>query len=113
MGELLDGFVAQMESENGKLDISALLNTEEVADWELLVKLFQEIEIANIGKSLKKISKFYNTDRWHELSLLALVKMYELMWKTHKPQLEAIQSKLSTIDGVNPPTDDPSGGMFG
>ena len=35
------------------------------------------------------------------------------MWKTHKPQLEAIQSQLNTLDGVVPPTDDPSGGMFG
>jgi len=113
MGELLDGFVAQMESSGGKLDISALLNKEEVGDWELLVKLFQEIEVGNIGSSLKKISKFYNTERWHELSLLALVKMYELMWKSHKPQLEAIQSQLKTLDGVKPPTNDPSGGMFG
>jgi|TARA_R110002020_G_scaffold564_7_gene2887 hypothetical protein len=113
MGELLEGFVAQMESQEGKLDISALLNEEEIADWELLVKLYQEIEIGNIGKSLKTISKFYNTNRWHELSLLALVKMYELMWKTHKPQLEAIQSQLNAIDGVNPPTRDSSGGMFG
>jgi hypothetical protein len=113
MGELLDGFVAQMESKEGKLDIGALLESDEIVEWELLVKLFQEIEVGNIGKSLKKISKFYNTNRWHELSLLALVKMYELMWKTHKPQLEAIQSQLNTLDGVNPPTHDSSGGMFG
>ena len=59
MGELLAGFVAQMESKEGKLDIGALLESDEIVEWELLVKLFQEIEVGNIGKSLKKISKFY------------------------------------------------------
>jgi len=114
MGEILDGFIAQMEADEDKMDIRSLLSTEEVEEWELLVRIFQDIDVANIGKDLKKISKFYNTKRWQELSVLALVKMYEMMWKTHRPQLEALQSKISSLDKVDPKLGiDNSGGMFG
>ncbi len=114
MGEILDGFLTQMESKDDTMDISSLLSKEEVEDWELLVRIFQDIDVANIGKDLKKVSKFYNTKRWQELSVLALVKMYEMMWKTHRPQLEALQSKISSLDKTNPELGiDNSGGMFG
>jgi hypothetical protein len=114
MGEILDGFITQMESKDDKMDISSLLSKEEVEEWELLVRIFQDIDVTNIGKDLKKVSKFYNTKRWHELSVLALVKMYEMMWKTHRPQLEALQSKISSLDKTNPELSiDNSRGMFG
>tara|TARA_R100001244_G_scaffold5250_1_gene6313 strand:- start:122 stop:466 length:345 start_codon:yes stop_codon:yes gene_type:complete len=114
MGEILDGFVAQMEADDDKMDISSLLSKEEVEEWELLVRIFQDIDVANIGKDLKKVSKFYNIKRWQELSVLALVKMYEMMWKTHRPQLEALQSKISSLDKTNPEMGgDTTGGMFG
>jgi len=114
MGKILDGFIAQMESDDNMMDISVLLSKEEVEEWELLVRIFQDINVANIAKDLKKISKFYNTKRWHELSILALVKMYEQMWKTHRPQLEALQSKISSLDKINPELGiDNTGGMFG
>ena len=114
MGKILDGFVAQMESDEDIMDIRSLLSEEEVEEWELLVRIFQDIDVANIAKDLKKISKFYNTKRWHELSILALVKMYEQMWKTHRPQLEALQSKISSLDKINPELGiDNTGGMFG
>ena len=113
MGKILDGFVAQMESDEDMMDIRSLLSKEEVEEWELLVRIFQDIDVTNIAKDLKKISKFYNTKRWHELSILALVKMYEQMWKTHRPQLEALQSKISSLDKASPKLGlDNSGGMF-
>ena len=55
MGEILDGFVAQMEADEDKMDIRSLLSTEEVEEWELLVRIFQDIDVANIGKDLKII----------------------------------------------------------
>ena len=107
MGELLDEFVTQLTNDSSELDIKSILSEDELDDWELLVKVFTDIRITNIGEDLTKISKFYKLERWQEVSVIALVKMFEVMWVMNKPQLEELQDSM----GPSPKTD--IGGMFG
>tara|TARA_R100000963_G_scaffold31289_1_gene22660 strand:- start:1269 stop:1595 length:327 start_codon:yes stop_codon:yes gene_type:complete len=108
MGELLEEFVTQLADESSELDIKALLTEEELDDWELLVKAFTDIRITNIGDDLTKINKFYNLKRWQEVSIIALVKMFELMWAmNNKAQMEGLEETIGPL----PKTD--IGGMFG
>jgi len=112
MGEILDEFVAQMENDVNDLNIKDILTEDELVDWELLVKVFTDIDIGNIGRDIKKISQFYNLKRWQEMSILAFVKMMELMFQAHKPQFEAISEQMAKLDSVNPEPEY-KGGMFG
>jgi|TARA_Y100000310_G_scaffold128027_1_gene127175 hypothetical protein len=112
MGKILTEFVTQMESDASALNIKDLLTDEELIDWELLVKVFTDIDIGNIGRDIKKINKFYNLKRWQEMSVLAFVKMMELMFQAHKPQFEAISEQMAKLDSVNPEPEY-KGGMFG
>ena len=107
MGELLDEFVTQLTNDSSELDIKALLTEDELDDWELLVRVFTDIRITNVGEDLTKISKFYKLKRWQEVSVIALVKMFEVMWVMNKPQLEELQ------DGMGPSPDTDIAGMFG
>ena len=108
MGELLEEFVTQLADENSELDIKALLTEEELDDWELLVKAFTDIRITHIGDDLTKINKFYNLKRWQEVSIIALVKMFELMWQmNNKSQTDGLEEHIGPL----PKTD--IGGMFG
>ena len=109
MGKLLDEFVTQLTNESSELDIKSLLSEKELDDWELLVKVFTDIRITNVGEDLTKISKFYNLKRWQEVSVIALVKMFEIMWVMNKPQIEA----LSLPDGKGPSPESNIEGMFG
>jgi|TARA_R110002012_G_scaffold210054_1_gene380688 hypothetical protein len=81
MGELLDGFVSLMEGDEDKLSIAELMNDKEIDEWELLVKCYGEMNVTSIATDLTRISKFYNLERWQEISILALIKMMELMVK--------------------------------
>jgi len=107
MGKLLDEFVTQLTNESSELDIKSLLSEEELDDWELLVKVFTDIRMTHVGEDLTKISKFYNLNRWQEVSVIALVKMFEIMWVLNKPQIEALS------DGKGPSPDNNIEGMFG
>ena len=99
MGKLLDEFVTQMDDdESDTLNIKDLLTEEEVDEWELLVKVLLEIEAGNVGKDIKKISKFYKLQRWQEMSVLAFVKMLEIMFQRSKPHLEAIQERMDMLE---------------
>ena len=113
MGKILDEFVTQMESDADALNIKTILTEEELIDWELLVKVFTDIDIGNIGRDIKKISKFYNLERWQEMSVLALVKMMEIMFADHKDDLEALGEHMSKLDSVNADRTIYNGGMFG
>ena len=105
MGKLLDEFVSQMQNEDDSLNIKEMLSEEEVEEWELLVKVLLDIDAANIAKDIKKISKFYNLKRWQEMSVLAFVKMLELMFQRSKPHLEAMQEHMDKLDAINPEID--------
>ena len=107
MGELLDEFVTQLTNDSSELDIKAILTEDELDDWELLVKVFTDIRITNVGEDLTKISKFYKLKRWQEVSVIALVKMFEVMWVMNKPQLEELQGEMG------PPPDTDIERMFG
>jgi len=107
MGELLDEFVTQLTNESSELDIKSILTEDELDDWELLVKAFTDIRITNVGEDLTKISKFYNLKRWQEVSIIALVKMFEVMWTLNKSQEGNLQDSI----GPSPNTD--IEGMFG
>jgi len=113
MGKILTEFVTQMESDESSLNIKDILSEEELIDWELLVKVFTDIDIGNIGRDIKKINKFYNLKRWQEMSVLAFVKMMELMFQAHKPELEALNDHMTKLDSVNADRPEYKGGMFG
>ena len=93
------------DDESDTLNIKDLLTEEEVDEWELLVKVLLEIEAGNVGKDIKKISKFYKLQRWQEMSVLAFVKMLEIMFQRSKPHLEAIQERMDMLDSINPEID--------
>jgi hypothetical protein len=112
MGELIEGFVSQIEGEGDLLSIAELLTDKETDDWELLVKCFTELNITTIGKDLKRISKFYNLKRWQEISILAIIKMMELMVKEAEAEGIAMGGKKPPMD-VKPMDRDYDGSMFG
>jgi hypothetical protein len=113
MGKLLNEFVAQMETDQESLNIKDLMSVEEVEDWELLVKVLLDIDATHVAKDIKKISKFYNLKRWQEMSVLAFVKMLELMFMKSKPHLEALQESMEKMDSINPDISLDQDRMFG
>ena len=63
-----------------------------------------------MGKDLKKVNKTYQLERWQEMSILAYIKLLEMMMKRAKD--------VGALDGVTPPTPpstetDYTGSMFG
>ena len=112
MGELLDGFVSQMEGERDLLSIAELLTDKEIDDWELLVKCFSELHITTIGKDLKRISKFYKLERWQEISILSIIKMMELMVKEAEAEGITMGGEKHTLD-IKPMEREYDGSMFG
>ena len=116
MGEVLEAFVKLMDGDEDMLSLDKILTKEEKAEWEILVKIFRDIQVNSIVDDVKKVNKFYNLERWQELSVLALVKMMELMIKDVQasPAMQKLQDSRSTLDNVNPPeTAFGNGGMFG
>ena len=116
MGELLDGFITQIEDESTTLSLKELMSNKEIGEWELLVKVFNEIEITHIAESLKKVNKYYKLNRHQEMSILALVKMLEMMVANARDRMMlgadvegAVEQSLHQ-DHMN---FDNSGGMFG
>jgi len=112
MGELLDGFIDQYDSEDGVLSLKELLTEEEIIEWELLVRVFSELEITSIGPNLKKINQFYKLKRWQEMSVLALVKMLEIMVGEAKDRMEMVEGKMK-LNMDNLTSLDNTDGMFG
>ena len=112
MGELLDGFVSLMEGEEDKLSIAELMSDKEIDDWELLVKCYTEMNVTSIATDLTRISKFYNLERWQEISILSLIKMMELMVKEATEQGITESGKKHMLD-VKPMDREYDGSMFG
>jgi len=110
MNELLDSFLSIAESDEKKLSVEKLLTEDERLEWETLVKALDSIDVLNVGKDLKKISKIYQLNRWQEMSILAYVKLLELMMMRAKDS-----GAMDMINDMNtsPTTIDNSGGMFG
>ena len=116
MGEVLEAFVKLMDGDEDMLSLDKILTKEEKAEWEILVKIFRDIQVNSIVDDVKKVNKFYNLERWQELSVLALVKMMELMIKDVQasPAMQKLQDSITGIESTIPPeTDFGNGGMFG
>ena len=112
MNELLKGFIKAAENKEEVLSVEKLMTEDERFEWETLVKAYDSIDIMHVGKDLKKISKTYQLDRWQEMSVLAYVKILEMMMVRAKDAgaLDIME------DMVPPPSDehmDYDGSMFG
>ena len=113
MGELLNSFLQQAEDSTQQLSVASLLSEEERIEWETLVKALDSIDILNVGKDLEKITKVYQLKRWQEMSILAYVKVLEMMMKRAK-DIDALDTAKQL---VRPPKKaertEYSGSMFG
>ena len=111
---MLVGFLKSAKDKKQGLNVAKFMTDEEQLQWEVLVKAMDSIDIMKIGVDLEKISKTYQLSRWQELSILAYVKILEMMIRRAKD--------AGALDMMNPPLpqkgEDPSdtpytGSMFG
>mgnify|MGYP003149708873 CR=1 FL=1 len=111
MGEVLDAFVKQAGQEDSHFTIKDMLSEDEVYDWELLVRAFDDINITQIVPDVAKIAKMYKLERWQEISILAYIKILEMMVARTKDGTEIMKA----VEGINKEISkiDNSGGMFG
>jgi hypothetical protein len=109
MNEMLDGFLKAAKGDTQGLNVANLMTDEEQLQWEILVKAMDSIDIMKIGEDLEKISKIYQLEKWQEMSILAYVKVLEIMVKAAKEV-----SPESFPPQATPPThDNYTGSMFG
>ena len=110
MNELLKSFLEAADNKEEVLSVEKLMTEDERFEWETLVKAYDSIDIMHVGKDLKKISKTYQLKRWQEMSVLAYVKILEMMIKRAKDA-----GALDLMEDIKPSqTDiDYSGSMFG
>ena len=116
MGEVLEAFVKLMDGDEDMMSLDKILTKEEREEWEILVKIFRDIQVQSIVQDVKKVNKFYKLNRWQELSILALVKMMELMIKEvqDSPAMQKLEESIAGIESTIPPDSDfGNGGMFG
>ena len=81
---MLDGFLKAAKDESKGLNVGNLMTDEEQLQWEVLVKAMDGIDIMHIGRDLAKIAKTYQLEKWQEMSILAYVKVLEIMVKAAK-----------------------------
>ena len=81
---MLDDFLKSAENKSKGLNVGSLMNDEEKLQWEILVKAMDSIDIMHIGDCLERISKTYQLQKWQEMSILAYVKVLEIMVKAAK-----------------------------
>ena len=111
MNELIESFLMMAEQDETALSVESLMNEEERFEWETLVKAFDSIDVMNVGRDLKKIHKTYQLERWQEMSILAYVKILEMMIRRAKES--GAMDTLTPPDAEPPTRDDYSGSMFG
>ena len=117
MDKLLESFLEMAKGDGDKnLSVETLLTDDERFEWETLVKAFDSIDIMNVGRDLEKIVKTYKLNRWQELSILAYVKLLEMMVKRARDS-GAIDHFQGQIDSASESKDTKhdlySGSMFG
>ena len=112
MGELIDGFLELANGDGDILSIAELMSPEDLDKWELLLKCFTELHVTTVSKDLKRISKFYKLEKWQEISILALIKMMELMVKEATEQGITESGEKHMLD-VKPMNREYDGSMFG
>ena len=110
MNEMLDGFLKAAQNKDKALEVKSLMSKDEQIEWEILVKAMDTIDIMHIGECLEKISKTYQLKKWQEMSILAYVKVLEMMVR---------QAKENTPEAFSPEAPQPpkhdsyTGSMFG
>tara|TARA_R110002020_G_scaffold131528_2_gene294068 strand:+ start:375 stop:701 length:327 start_codon:yes stop_codon:yes gene_type:complete len=108
MNEMIDGFLKAAKDTSNDLNVKNLMTKDEQKQWETLVKAMDSIDIMHIGRDLEKINETYQLDKWQELSLLAYIKVLELM-----------MVRIKDVDGMTEPSvpepkhDTYTGSMFG
>ena len=109
---MIEGFLKAAKEDEQGLNVGALMTDEEQLQWEILVKAMDSIDIMYIGRDLERLSKTYQLEKWQEMSILAYVKVLELMVKQAKElSPEAFEPKSGMSDA--PTRDSYSGSMFG
>ena len=100
-----------IEGETDQLSIQQLLSEEELFHYETLVKAFDSIDVMNVGRDLKKISKTYKLSRGQEIGIMAYVKTLEMMIKRAKDSgaIDMMKDALPVPENNT----DYSGSMFG
>ena len=114
MNEMLEGFLKAAKDETKGLNVAELMSDEEQLQWEILVKAMDSIDIMNIGKDLEKLTKTYQLEKWQEMSILAYVKVLEIMVKAAKevsPDVFGAPPSPPTLPESEQPTY--TGSMFG
>ena len=111
MNELIESFLKLAEDNENALSVESLMSEDERFQWETLVKAFDSIDVMNVGRDLKKIQKTYQLERWQEMSVLAYVKILEMMIRRAKES--GAMDSLTPPDSEPPTRDDYSGSMFG
>ena len=112
MAELLKSFLELAKEDEEHLSVESLLTEEERIEWETLVKALDSIDIMNVGRDLKKIQKTYQLSRWQEISILAYVKILEMMVRRAK-EAGALDMLDKNIKPPTPTKTDYTGSMFG
>ena len=56
MGEVLEAFVKLMDGDEDMLSLDKILTKEEKEEWEILVKIFRDIQVQSIVADVKKIN---------------------------------------------------------
>ena len=111
MNEMIDGFLKAAKESPDQLNLRGLMDEDEQSEWETLVEAMNSIDILHIGKDLETINKKYHLQRWQELSLLAYIKVLELMMMNLK---EADKLGLNAEPTpAEPKSDTYTGSMFG
>ena len=111
MNELIESFLKLAEDNENALSVESLMSEDERFEWETLVKAFDSIDVMNVGRDLKKIHKTFKLERWQEMSILAYVKILEMMIRRAKES--GAMDSLTPPDSEPPTRDDYSGSMFG
>ncbi len=106
---MLEGFLKAAKSDND-LSVKELMTDEEQLQWEILVKAMDSIDIMQIGVDLEKISKTYQLEKWQEMSILAYIKVLEIMVKKAK---EASPESFKPKPQPEPEHETYTGSMFG
>tara|TARA_Y100001963_G_C6688458_1_gene403420 strand:- start:471 stop:797 length:327 start_codon:yes stop_codon:yes gene_type:complete len=108
MAKLLEAFLEQLVNEGSTIDIKSELSSKELLNWETLVKIFDEMDMENIALSVEKVNQRYKLERWQEISVLAYIKLLEIM----VARMQGMQGALSKLDKVSG-SEPYDGSMFG
>ncbi len=101
-----------VDDKSEMLSVQELLSDDELLQYETLVKAMDSIDIMNVARDLKKISKMYQLNRPQEVAIMAYVKTLEMMIKRAKDS-GAIDMMKDNLPVPDSDSTEYSGSMFG